>query len=113
MLKRDYLLGQVENITQLLATLGGLEKLDDKAQASVDQALSDLTGLDISLFAEDRAPILSSLLAMHQDENAKALVAQLLVLKNAAVFGKVAENLMVSVDIQKLDYKVRALLNNA
>ena len=109
MLKRDYLLGQVENITQLLETLGGKEKLDDKAQASVDQALSDLTGLDISLFAEERAPILGSLLAMHQDENSKALVARLLVLKNANVFSPIAEKLMVSVDIQKLDHKVRAL----
>lgn len=107
--RRDYIIDQIDKTVQFIGALLNGSKREHPTQASIEESLTALTGLDGSLFLENNAYLLSSLLEMLPDENQKALVAQLLLFKNANVYRKTYERLMATIDLSNLHPRIRAI----
>jgi hypothetical protein len=106
--RRDYLMDQIEKIAQLIAALMGSKKVDQEA---VDQALTDLTGFNPTFFAELNFEALAGILKTVDDDNKKALIAQLLLLKDSRNYEHIAHELMSSISPKSLSLKVKAAVN--
>lgn len=105
--KRDYLLDQVKKIAQLIAALMGGKSVKPEM---VNQAIADLTGLDGELFNEPNTA--SAILRTLHDDNTKALLAQLLRARNPENFGRVCDDVMKNVDMQRLNPDIKALFKS-
>ena len=110
--RRDYIMDQIDKTIQFIGALMRVSKTEHSTEASIEQSLSALTGLDASLFLENNANLLNSLLEMLPDDNQKVLVAQLLLIKNAQVYKKTHERLMAKIDLQSLNPKIRTILSD-
>lgn len=78
--KRDYIIDEIEKVAELVAAFMAGRRVKQEA---VNKALSDLTGLDLTFFAEADIATLSLISKLIEDDDKKALFAQLLLLKNS------------------------------
>ena len=108
--RRDYIMDQIDKTVQFIGALIKVNKTEHPTAAFIEQSLSSLTGLDASLFLENNVNLLSPLLEMLPDDNQKALVAQLLLIKNAQVYRMTQEHLMARIDSERLNPKIRRTL---
>ena len=103
--KRDYLIDQIEKITQLIATLVARKQVKPEV---IDQSITELTGLDASFFDEPLAAGL--ILRALDDDNKKALIAKLLLMKDPSGFKQIFGDTIADLDTTKLNPKIRLLL---
>lgn len=106
-IRSDFILWQIEKACALIASLMSKKKLEQKEEAEVNQTLSDLTGLNVDMFADPaKAPILPIMLNALED-NQKALVAKLLQIKNPDIYGALAEKLLGQINWSKVHSQVK------
>ena len=86
--RRDYIMDQIEKIAQLVAALMGKKQIDN---AKIEQALTDITGLDRSFFRETNKDALIAIVKVLDDDNKKFLIAELLLAKDADLTSKPIE----------------------
>lgn len=109
-IRQDTLMRQIEKLTALIKALSS-KKTDSGQDMIIDQSLAELTGLDITLFADPKsAGLLGTLLEMLPDQNQKAMVASLLLLKDPGLYGAISDSLMAGIDRLSLHAKVKAVL---
>jgi uncharacterized membrane-anchored protein YjiN (DUF445 family) len=110
----DYILNQIEKACQLIATLLSKKKLEPKQEAEINQRLAELTGFQLEFFADEKnAVALPSVLNILDNDNAKAAVALLLLLKNEERYGVICRDILDELDLSKLQSDVRALVEKA
>lgn len=109
--QRDYIIDQIENIAQFIAKIITNVKIEDVDQTKLDQTLSALTGIDSSFLINGDTRLLNAVLPLLEDNNAKAIVARILQLKNPKIYGEIYEYLMAGIEIGTLSPKVRELFN--
>ena len=69
--QRDYIIDKIDNAAQFIASLITNRKTEAKDQATLDQTLSDLTGLDNAFFTDSDSRLLKAVLPMLADNNVK------------------------------------------
>jgi hypothetical protein len=110
----DYILNQIEKACQLIATLMGRKKLEQKQEAEINQRLAELTGFQLEFFADAKnAASLPSVLNIVDDVNAKAATALLLMLKDKDRYGIICAEVLESLDLNALRPDIKALVEKA
>jgi hypothetical protein len=109
MQQRDYIIDKIDKAAQFIASLVSNRKTGTKDQAVLDQALSDLTGLNSAFFKDSDPRLLKALLPMLADNNTKALVARILQQKDPVIYGELYDSLMSGINLDELAPKIKAL----
>lgn len=107
MLTRDYLMDQAEKIAQLIAALMKKREIDE---GSIEDALSDLTGIDPNFFLTASPELLQAVVSTLDDDNKKVLIVKLLLAIDRRAYGQMHQDVMASIDPENLTPSVKALL---
>lgn len=110
-IRQSYLMDEVKKLCELIVKLRAMTNEHNDRELLINQSLSDLTALDNFLFAgKPNATFLNSILSMLPDDNQKALVAHLLLLKDSNLYADLAKSLLASVNKEGLHADIKSLI---
>lgn len=113
-IRRDYIIDQIEKAVQLVAALFNARNLEFFQNSSIDHALAQLTGLDISWFTDEQnVGALGCILSLLPDDNVKTMAAKLLEMKDSAKYLETRRTLLANINMQQLDPLVREMIKGA